>query len=75
MVLATRCPHCRTTFRVVQDQLKLRGGLVRCGACKEIFNGTVNLLRPIEATARSAQPPAHRSSTAPPGDATGVQCR
>ena len=28
MVLATRCPHCRTTFRVVQDQLKLRGGLV-----------------------------------------------
>lgn len=51
MVLATRCPHCRTTFRVVQDQLKLRGGLVRCGACKEIFNGTENLLRPIEAPA------------------------
>ncbi|MFL6715114.1 MAG: zinc-ribbon domain-containing protein, partial [Burkholderiaceae bacterium] len=46
MVLATRCPHCRTTFRVVQDQLKLRGGLVRCGACKEIFNGTEHLLRP-----------------------------
>jgi predicted Zn finger-like uncharacterized protein len=49
MVLATRCPHCRTTFRVVQDQLKLRGGLVRCGACKEIFNGAENLLRPREA--------------------------
>jgi predicted Zn finger-like uncharacterized protein len=62
MVLATRCPHCRTTFRVVQDQLKLRGGLVRCGACKEIFNGTENLLRPIEATARSAQPPAAEAS-------------
>lgn len=48
MVLATRCPHCRTTFRVVQDQLKLRGGLVRCGACKEIFNGVENLLRPTQ---------------------------
>ena len=58
MVLATRCPHCRTTFRVVQDQLKLRGGLVRCGACKEIFNGTENLLRPIDAAAGNPRPPA-----------------
>jgi predicted Zn finger-like uncharacterized protein len=66
MVLATRCPHCRTTFRVVQDQLKLRGGLVRCGACKEIFNGTENLLRPIDATAGSARPPtAEASATSP----------
>ena len=66
MVLATRCPHCRTTFRVVQDQLKLRGGLVRCGACKEIFNGTENLLRPIEATANSAQSPAPEASATLP---------
>lgn len=64
MVLATRCPHCRTTFRVVQDQLKLRGGLVRCGACKEIFNGAENLLRPV-------QPPeaAQRGTPAPAADA------
>ncbi|CAN5419490.1 hypothetical protein BH11PSE11_BH11PSE11_01220 [soil metagenome] len=46
MALATQCPHCQTTFRVVQDQLKLRAGLVRCGNCKEIFNGIENLLRP-----------------------------
>lgn len=44
MALATRCPHCQTTFRVAQDQLKLRAGLVRCGACKEIFNGVEHLL-------------------------------
>lgn len=56
MVLATRCPHCRTTFRVVQDQLKLRGGLVRCGACKEIFNGTEHLLRPLAAPSTSGAP-------------------
>jgi predicted Zn finger-like uncharacterized protein len=46
MALATRCPHCRTTFRVANDQLKLRAGLVRCGACKEVFNGIEHLLPP-----------------------------
>ncbi|MDP9107658.1 MAG: zinc-ribbon domain-containing protein, partial [Pseudomonadota bacterium] len=50
MALATKCPYCQTTFRVAHDQLKLRAGLVRCGACKEIFNGIEHLLRP-------AQPP------------------
>jgi predicted Zn finger-like uncharacterized protein len=44
MALATQCPHCKTTFRVAQDQLKLRAGLVRCGSCKEIFNGIEHLL-------------------------------
>jgi predicted Zn finger-like uncharacterized protein len=46
MALATRCPHCHTTFRVANDQLKLRAGLVRCGACKEVFNGIEHLLPP-----------------------------
>jgi len=46
MALATRCPYCHTTFRVAQDQLKLRAGLVRCGHCKEIFNGIEHLLPP-----------------------------
>ncbi|MGN6388157.1 MAG: DUF3426 domain-containing protein [Burkholderiaceae bacterium] len=53
MALATRCPHCKTAFRVANDQLKLRGGLVRCGQCKEIFNGIENLL-PADATQRPA---------------------
>lgn len=38
--LATRCPHCGTQFRVTSQQLALRDGRVRCGACREIFNGT-----------------------------------
>jgi predicted Zn finger-like uncharacterized protein len=37
--LATRCPHCQTSFRVTMQQLELREGRVRCGACREIFNG------------------------------------
>lgn len=39
MTLATRCPQCGTTFRVVSDQLKLRKGLVKCGKCLHVFNG------------------------------------
>eukprot|EP01042_Synura_sphagnicola_P033552 gene33552-43084_t len=46
MVLATQCPFCQTTFRVAQDQLTLRGGLVRCGSCKEVFDGNAHLLLP-----------------------------
>lgn len=37
--LATRCPHCQTSFRVTMAQLELREGKVRCGACREVFNG------------------------------------
>lgn len=57
MALATQCPHCHTTFRVAHDQLKLRAGLVRCGACKQIFNGIENLLRPQELAAATAASP------------------
>lgn len=44
MALATRCPHCNTTFRVASDQLKLRGGIVRCGTCHQVFDGNATLL-------------------------------
>ena len=46
MALATRCPHCNTTFRVAADQLKLRGGVVRCGSCNEVFDGNAALVEP-----------------------------
>ena len=45
MALATRCPQCGTTFKVAHDQLKLRAGMVRCGACKQVFNGIEHLVR------------------------------
>jgi predicted Zn finger-like uncharacterized protein len=37
--LATQCPHCGTQFRVTLAQLELRDGQVRCGTCREVFNG------------------------------------
>lgn len=41
--LATRCPYCHTQFRVTPQQLALREGMVRCGTCREVFNGTDHL--------------------------------
>jgi predicted Zn finger-like uncharacterized protein len=38
MSLATRCFSCGTVFRVVEDQLKVSEGWVRCGRCEEVFN-------------------------------------
>lgn len=38
MSLATRCTHCGTIFKVVQDQLKVSEGWVRCGRCQAVFN-------------------------------------
>jgi predicted Zn finger-like uncharacterized protein len=43
MTLATRCSACGTSFRVVQDQLKVSGGWVRCGRCNEVFNAIQGL--------------------------------
>lgn len=71
MALATQCPHCHTTFRVAHDQLKLRAGLVRCGACKQIFNGIENLLRseeqeqPVKPAPRP-EPETERQTEPPP---------
>jgi predicted Zn finger-like uncharacterized protein len=42
--MQTTCPECRTTFRVIQDQLGLRRGLVRCGHCNAVFNAYDTLL-------------------------------
>jgi predicted Zn finger-like uncharacterized protein len=47
MALATKCPHCNTIFRVAHDQLKLRGGIVRCGSCNQVFDGNAALLEPL----------------------------
>jgi len=46
MTLATRCPKCTTVFRVVQDQLRVSEGWVRCGRCSEVFNASQHLVDP-----------------------------
>jgi len=55
MALATQCPNCNTTFRVAADQLKLRGGIVRCGTCSQVFDGNAALVD-LDAIAKRAAP-------------------
>jgi predicted Zn finger-like uncharacterized protein len=43
MSLATRCTACGIAFRVVQDQLRVSEGWVRCGQCREVFNALEQL--------------------------------
>lgn len=42
--MLTRCPACATHFRVTAEQLKLRSGRVRCGACQHVFNALDSLI-------------------------------
>ena len=65
MALATQCPHCGTMFRVASDQLKLRGGIVRCGACQEIFDGSATLVD-LDKPQQTAAAASVAASTAPP---------
>lgn len=39
MSMVTSCPSCATTFRVSQEELKVRQGRVRCGKCSDVFDG------------------------------------
>jgi predicted Zn finger-like uncharacterized protein len=70
MALATQCPHCGTMFRVASDQLKLRGGIVRCGSCQEIFDGSATLVDldalPAKAPAPAPSPDAAAAAIAEP---------
>ncbi|MEB0104129.1 DUF3426 domain-containing protein, partial [Pseudomonas sp. CCI3.2] len=40
----TQCPHCQTSFRVSHAQLSVARGVVRCGACLQVFNAAKQLL-------------------------------
>jgi predicted Zn finger-like uncharacterized protein len=40
----TRCPGCKTIFRVTPQQLAMRAGQVRCGHCRTVFDGMAALV-------------------------------
>ena len=43
----TQCPHCSAKFRVRPEQVKLHAGLVRCGACRGIFDAVEHLIEGV----------------------------
>lgn len=72
MALATRCPNCQVLFRVVADQLKLRGGLVRCGACRHVFDAIGSLTYIEDSAAGAPDLPSARKAAPPTLHATAV---
>ena len=75
--MQTTCPECRTTFRVSQDHLGARRGLVRCGHCNAVFNAYDTLLpeldaptaeelaaEPVQTTHQTAHQTAHQTTHA-----------
>lgn len=47
-LMNTQCPHCRTVFRIGQEQLAAAGGRVRCGHCREVFNARQRLQKELQ---------------------------
>jgi len=76
--MLTRCPACSTHFRVTAEQLKVRSGRVRCGACEHVFNALDSLIE--EPTVVLVSPPApesaqeRSSSSLPDAEANSVTC-
>jgi len=66
MLLATRCPHCETVFRLQQEQLSLHDGLVRCGHCQQVFNASQSL---VPDPARQPEPALTEAAPAEPAGA------
>ncbi|MGJ7488982.1 zinc-ribbon and DUF3426 domain-containing protein [Variovorax sp. ZT4R33] len=65
MSLATRCPECGTTFKVVRDQLRISDGWVRCGRCSHVFDGNEHLHDRDVSAPEQPSPPV--PEPAPPG--------
>lgn len=73
MNLATRCSACGTIFRVVQDQLKVSEGWVRCGRCDDVFNAVEALFDLDSESPPPWTPPPPVAHAAPSLDADTVQ--
>lgn len=59
----TQCPHCNMTFRTRINQLQSADGMVRCGACLQVFVADDNLVPSAELQTTTV--PADTGATAP----------
>ena len=76
MSLATRCTSCGTAFRVVQDQLKVSEGWVRCGRCNAGLQCPRRAVRPgARRAARRGRTHAGRPARGQPRAAAGGRGR
>jgi predicted Zn finger-like uncharacterized protein len=68
----TRCPGCRSVFRVTAPLLQMAAGEVRCGACGNVFNALHTLIDDWSTHGAAVEPaPAgavHPTAPAAPGE-------
>jgi predicted Zn finger-like uncharacterized protein len=62
----TRCPSCKTIYRVTSQQLDLRDGQVRCGHCRAVFDGVAALLSLAPRPRRREEPEMDEAALGPP---------
>lgn len=76
--MVTRCPKCRTAFRITHTQLQSARGAVRCGSCLHVFKAQDHLVNtaskttgeaPSNPAGASVNPPATPTKTAQTGTA------
>jgi len=67
----TQCPHCQTGFRVSRTQLAAAHGVVRCGACMELFNAARYLQGEDDLSDAAPRP----TAAVPPSPAAPAQAR
>lgn len=63
-----QCPECRTVFRITRAQLDARGGFVRCGQCRQVFDARGTLIEklPNQASKRTRHGDARKKPKIPP---------
>ncbi len=40
----TRCPHCQSVFKIRAEDIQARNGMVRCGACLQVFRAETSMM-------------------------------
>ncbi len=68
MSMVTTCPNCATSFSVAPEVLLSRNGRVRCGQCKQIFDGllSVTTLEEFQSASGVAAGGAAEATASPP---------
>ena len=74
--LPAACPHCEVAFLLAAAHLNAREGLVRCGACGEVFNAKWHLTADTEGQfsghAAEGQSPGHAPESPAPAVGAGA---
>lgn len=68
MSLLTRCPGCSNIYKVVDDQLRMSEGWVRCGQCGEVFEASLQVVEPVTVMLEPEPEQTHQPASADPAE-------